>query len=62
MGDVDLIAAYANATDKSWVKDGLINAVQAGRKQLLKNWGSFSNKANDDNNRTRLFLLTIKLH
>jgi hypothetical protein len=43
-----LLKAYKNSRDKSWVKSGLINAIGAGRVQLLKNFGSFERAIHDD--------------
>jgi hypothetical protein len=39
MDDELLLTAYNNARDKSWVKDGIVNAIGHGRIQLIKNWG-----------------------
>ena len=41
MDNEALIKAYKGANDKKWVKGGLVNAIGAGRVQLLKNWGIF---------------------
>jgi hypothetical protein len=48
-----LLKAYKNSRDKSWVKSGLINAIGAGRVQLLKNFGSFERAIHNDSRNKR---------